>query len=60
MATEKGSRLVDCLPSEREVRDRLCAALREADLARRLLRVIERRDAFRAADESRQTAGATR
>jgi hypothetical protein len=54
MATEKAAKLSETLPPADEVRERLSAALREADLARKLLRVIARRDAFRAADEARR------
>jgi hypothetical protein len=54
MATEKAPRLSETLPPADEVRARLTAALREADLARKLLRVIDRRDQFLAADEARR------
>jgi hypothetical protein len=41
--------LLDSLPTEREVLERLRAAEREADLARRLPRVVRRDDRLRAA-----------
>ena len=47
--------LEESLPSERELRERECRALRELDLVKRLLRVVRRRDEFRAADKHRQS-----
>jgi hypothetical protein len=51
-------RFVESLPDEAELRDRLGDVLREADLIRQLIRVVRRRDEFRAADRLRlQTSG---
>ncbi len=46
--------LEQSLPTVAELRERLCRALREADLVRKLIKVAERRDSFRAADAARQ------
>jgi hypothetical protein len=41
------SPLMDTLPPPQQVRERLGAALREAELLRRLLKVAERAEAYR-------------
>jgi hypothetical protein len=50
MSADTRDDLIETLPTEAEIEDRLCRALREADLCRRLLRVARRADQFRQSD----------
>jgi hypothetical protein len=50
MTTQDPPDLIETLPTPAELHDRLGRALREVDLCRRLLRVAERAERFRAAD----------
>jgi hypothetical protein len=42
----KNERLMETLPQTQDVRNRLCCAMREVELAKKLLRVCEVRDRF--------------